>query len=48
VAAAATAEWQPESDRWLELPEPASGTSTRWSSGARVAIAVVGCLILLS
>jgi hypothetical protein len=32
--AAAAAEWRPESDRWLELPESASGTSARWTSGA--------------
>jgi hypothetical protein len=34
------AEWRPESDRWLELPESASGTSTRWTSGAGAAVAV--------
>jgi hypothetical protein len=38
VAAVAT-EWRPESDRWLELPESALGTSARWSSGAGVAAA---------
>jgi hypothetical protein len=37
VAAAATAEWRPESDQWLELPESTSRTSARWSSGAVVA-----------
>jgi hypothetical protein len=43
VAAAAIAvEWQPESDRWLELPESALGTSARWSSGVVVAVAVAG------
>ena len=36
---AAAAEWRPESDRWLELPESKSGTSARWSSGAVVAAA---------
>jgi hypothetical protein len=40
VAAAAAAEWRPESDLWLELPESASGTSARWTSGAGVAAAV--------
>jgi hypothetical protein len=45
VAAAATAEWWPESDRWLELPESALRTSARWSSGAGVA-AADGFLIL--
>jgi hypothetical protein len=39
VAAAAVAEWRPESNRWLELPESALGTSARWSSGAMVAAA---------
>jgi hypothetical protein len=34
VATAAAAEWRPESDRWLELPESALGTSARWSLGA--------------
>jgi hypothetical protein len=43
--AAAAAEWQPESDQWLELLESASRTSARWSSGAVVA-AVAGVLIL--
>jgi hypothetical protein len=42
VAAAAAAEWRPESDRWLELPGSASGTSARWTSGAGVAAAVAG------
>ena len=37
VAAAAAAEWRPESDRWLELPESASETSARWTSGAGAA-----------
>ena len=37
AAATATAEWRLESDRWLELPESALGTSARWSSGAVVA-----------
>jgi hypothetical protein len=37
--AAAAAEWRPESDRWLELPESASGTSARWTSEAGVAAA---------
>jgi hypothetical protein len=37
---AAAAEWWPESDRWLELPESASGTSARWTSGAGAAVAV--------
>jgi hypothetical protein len=41
VAAAAT-EWRPESDKWLELLESASGTSARWTSGAGVAAAVAG------
>jgi hypothetical protein len=36
----AAAEWRPESDRWLELPESASRTSARWSSGVVVAVAV--------
>jgi hypothetical protein len=40
VAAAAAAEWRPESDRWLELPESALGTSGRWSSEAVVVVAV--------
>ena len=38
VAAAAT-EWRPESDRWLELPESASETSARSTSGAGVGAA---------
>jgi hypothetical protein len=42
AAAAVAAEWQPESDRWLELPESASGTSARWTSGVGVAAAVAG------
>jgi hypothetical protein len=41
-AAAAATEWQLDSDRWLELPESALGTSVRWSSGAVVAAAVAG------
>jgi hypothetical protein len=36
---AAVAEWRPESNQWLELPESALGTSARWSSGAGVAAA---------
>jgi hypothetical protein len=40
VVAAAAAEWRPESDRWLELPESASRTSARLSSGVVVAVAV--------
>jgi hypothetical protein len=40
VAAAAAAEWRPESNQWLELPESASRTSARWSS--RVVVAVAG------
>jgi hypothetical protein len=39
VVAAAAAEWRPESDQWLELPESALGTSARWTSGAGVAAA---------
>jgi hypothetical protein len=39
---AAVAEWWPESDQWLKLPESASRTSARWSSGAVVAAAVAG------
>jgi hypothetical protein len=39
VAAAAAAEWRPESDQRLEPPESASRTSARWSSRARVAAA---------
>jgi hypothetical protein len=31
-----------ESDRWLELPEFALGTSAQWSSGAVVAVAIAG------
>jgi hypothetical protein len=42
VTAASTAEWRPESDRWPELPESASGTSARWTSGAGAAVAVAG------
>jgi hypothetical protein len=42
VAVAATAEWRLESDRWLELPESASRTSARSSSGAGVAATVAG------
>jgi hypothetical protein len=42
VVAAAAAEWRPESDRWLELPDSTLGTSARWSSGAGVAAAIVG------
>jgi hypothetical protein len=38
----AAAEWRPESDRWLELPESASRTFARWSSGVVVAAAVAG------
>jgi hypothetical protein len=38
----AAAEWRPESDRWLELPESASRTSARSSSGVVVAVAVAG------
>jgi hypothetical protein len=37
--AAAAAEWRLESNQWLELPESASRTSTRWSLGAVVAAA---------
>jgi hypothetical protein len=37
VAAAAAAEWRPESDRWLELLESASETFVRWTSGAGAA-----------
>jgi hypothetical protein len=40
--ATAAAEWQPESDRWLELPESASGTSAQWTSGAGAAAAAAG------
>jgi hypothetical protein len=39
VVAFAAAEWRPESDRWLELPESALGTSARWTSGAGVVAA---------
>jgi hypothetical protein len=42
VVAAAAAEWQRESDRWLELPESALGTSARSSSRVVVAVAVAG------
>jgi hypothetical protein len=42
VPAAAATEWRPESDRWLGLPESASGTSARWTSGAGAAAAVAG------
>jgi hypothetical protein len=42
VVAAADAEWQPESDQWLELPESALRTSARSSSGVGVAVAVAG------
>jgi hypothetical protein len=42
VVVAAAAEWQPESDQWLELPESASGTYARWTSGAGAAVAVAG------
>jgi hypothetical protein len=42
VAIAAAAEWRPESNRWLGLPESASGTSARCTSGARAAVAVAG------
>jgi hypothetical protein len=41
AVAAAAAEWRLESDQWLELPESASGTSARWTSGAAVAAAGV-------
>jgi hypothetical protein len=41
VAAAAAAEWQPESNQWLELSESTSETSAGWTSGAAVAIAGV-------
>jgi hypothetical protein len=40
VVAAATAEWRPESDRWLELPESALRTSALWTLGVGVAAAV--------
>jgi hypothetical protein len=39
AAGAGAAEWRPESNRWLELPESALGTSARWSSGVGVAAA---------
>jgi hypothetical protein len=39
---AAAPEWRLESDRWLELPESALGTSTQWSSGVVVAVVVAG------
>ena len=39
AAVVAAAEWRPESDRWLELPESALGTSALLSSGAVVATA---------
>jgi hypothetical protein len=42
VVAVAAAEWQLESDQWLELPESVSGTSARWTSGAGAAAAVAG------
>jgi hypothetical protein len=42
VPAAAAAEWRPESDRWLGLPESASETSARSTSGARAAAAIAG------
>jgi hypothetical protein len=42
AVAAAAVEWRPESDQWLELPESASGTSARWTSGARAVVAVAG------
>jgi hypothetical protein len=42
VVVAATAEWRPESDRWLGLPESASRTSARWTSGAGAAVVVAG------
>jgi hypothetical protein len=42
VAVVATAEWWPQSDRWLELPESALETSARSSSGAGVAAAAAG------
>jgi hypothetical protein len=37
AAVAAAAKWWPESDRWLELPESASETSARSTSGAGAA-----------
>jgi hypothetical protein len=39
VVVVVAAEWRPESDRWLELPKSALGTSARWSSGVGVAAA---------
>jgi hypothetical protein len=42
VVVAVAAEWRLESDRWLELPESASETSARWTSGAGAAVAVAG------
>jgi hypothetical protein len=39
---AVVAEWWLESDRWLELPESALGTSARWSSEVVVAAAFAG------
>jgi hypothetical protein len=42
VAAVAAAEWRLESNRWLELPESALGTSARWTLEAGVAAAVAG------
>jgi hypothetical protein len=53
VVAAAATEWWPESDRWLEPPESALGTSARWSSGTVVAAAAgvphpAGLPVLLS
>jgi hypothetical protein len=48
AVAVAVAKWRPESDRWLELPESASGTSARWTSGAGQQLLLLGYLILLS
>jgi hypothetical protein len=42
------AEWQPESDRWLELPESTSETSARSTSGAGRHVLLLGHLLLLS
>jgi hypothetical protein len=42
AAAAAAAKWRPESNQWLELPESASETSARWTSGAGAAGAAAG------
>jgi hypothetical protein len=42
VVAVAAAEWRPDSDRWLELPGSTSRSSSRWTSGARVAAAAAG------